>query len=93
VEWNGRWMGTRGRDQTASLKMGERALDGASGESGSAGDRLMRCSDGPGGMLGRLPIEVKVNNEGSGAAVMADQVGQKAIEQVRVESYLCHRLL
>jgi hypothetical protein len=44
-------------------------------------------------MLGGAAIEVKVNHERSRAAVMADQVGQKAVEQVRVERYLCHALL
>ena len=93
MERDGGRMGTRGRDEMARLKVRECALDGASGEASGRGNGLMRCADGPAGMLGGAAIEVKVNHERSRAAVMADQVGQKAVEQVRVERYLCHALL
>ena len=93
MEWDGRWVRTRGSDQVAILKVCERALDGASGESCGGGDGLMRYADRPVGLLRCPTIEVKVNDEGGQAAIMADQVRQEAVEQVRVKSHLCHHLV
>jgi hypothetical protein len=93
MEWDRRWVRTRGSDQLAILQVGECALDGASGESCGAGDGLMRCAHRPVGLLGCPTIEVKVNDERGQAAVMADQVGQEAVEQVRVKSHLYHALV
>ena len=93
MQWNGRWMRPRTGNELATLKVRQGALNGASGESGRRGDGLMRRAHGPVGLLGCLTIEVKVDDERALPPVMAYQVGQKAIEQVRVESYLCHRLL
>ena len=90
---DGRGVRTRGSDQVALLKMCERALDGASGESCDGGDGLMRHADRPVGLLGCPTIEVKVNDERGQAAVMANQVGQEAVEQVRIQHYLYHRIL
>lgn len=93
MEWDGRGVRTRASDQPAILKVCERALDGASGESCGGGDGLVRYADGPVGLLGCPTIEVKVNDERGQAAVMADQVGQEAVEQVRVKSHLYHTLV
>lgn len=90
---NGGWMRARGRDQLAILKVRERALNGASRQSGGACDGLMGYADRPIRLLGRLTIEEKVDDERSRTAVMADQVGQEAIEQVRVKRQLYHRLV
>ena len=85
MERDGRGMGTRRCDEVASLKVRERGLDGTAREPGGGGDGLMRCPDGP-TILGCAAIKIKVNDERCGAAVMADQVGQKAVEQVRIQS-------
>jgi len=69
----------------ASLEVRKRGLNGASGEAGGGGNGLKRGADGPVGVIGRPAIEVKVNNERSRAAVMADQVGQQTVEQVGIE--------
>jgi hypothetical protein len=91
MERHGRWVRTRGRDQLPRLKVCEGALDGASGKPGGAGNRLMGPADRPVGLLGCLAVEVKVNHERGQPAVMPDQVGQKAVEQVRVKGYLDHK--
>jgi hypothetical protein len=77
----------------AVLKVCERALDGASGESCGGGNGLMRHPHRPVGVLGCPTIEVKVNDERGQPAVMADKVGQEAVEQVRVKSYFHHEWL
>jgi hypothetical protein len=53
----------------------------------------MRNADRPVSLLGCPAIEIKVNDERAGAAVVAHEVGQEAVEQVRVQAYLYHRLL
>jgi hypothetical protein len=75
------------------LKVCERALNGASGESCGGGDGLMRDADRPVGLLGCPTIEVKVNDERGQATVMADEVRQEAVEQVRVKSHFYHALI
>ena len=93
MEWDGRWVRTRSGDQLAIVKMRECALDGASGQSRGGGDGLMGQAHRPVRLLGCLTIEVKIDDEGGQATVMAHQVGQKAVEDVRVKRYLYHRLV
>jgi len=57
------WVRTRSGNQLASLQVGERALDGTSGETGGGGDGLMGHANRPMGLLGCLTIEVKVDDE------------------------------
>ena len=93
MEWDGRRVRTRSSDQLAILKMRECALDGASGQSRGGGDGLMGQAHRPVRLLRRLSIEIKINDERGQAAVMAHQVGQEAVEYVRVKRYLYHRLV
>ena len=90
MQWNGRWMRPRTGNELATLKVRQGALNGASGESGRRGDGLMRRAHGPVGLLGCLTIEVEIDNERGQAAVMAHQIRQKAIEQIRIQVYLYH---
>jgi hypothetical protein len=90
MEWDGGWMRTRSRDQLASLKVCQCALDCASGKSCGGGDRLMGHVDRPVSLLGCVTIEVQVDDERGRAAVMAHEVGQEAVEQVGVKGYLYH---
>jgi len=93
MEWDGRGVGTRSSEQLPILKMREGALDGASGQSRGGGDGLMGQAHRPVRLLRRLSIEIKINDERGQAAVMAHQVGQEAVEYVRVKRYLYHRLV
>ena len=77
----------------AILKVCQCALDRASGEASAGGDRLMGYAYRPVRLLGRLPIEVEVNDERGQAPVVAHEVGQQAVEQVGVKGYLYHSLL
>ena len=63
MEWNGSRVRAGGGDKLAILKVGQRALDRASGESSAGGDRLMRYTDRPVRLLGGLAIEIEVNDE------------------------------
>jgi hypothetical protein len=93
MEGDGGGVRARGDDELAFLKMGEGALDGAAGEAGGIGDRLMGGAHRPAGLLGGAPEEVQVDDEGGGATIVADEVGEEAVEEVGVEGNLYHHLL
>jgi hypothetical protein len=91
MKWDGSWMRARSRDQLAILKVRERDLDGASGEPCGGGNWLMGQADWPVGLLRCITIKVKIDDERSRTAIMAHQVGQEAVKQVRVKGDLYHR--
>ena len=93
MEWNGGGVRTRRGNQLAILEVRQCALHRASREASGGGDRLMRHADRPVRLLGRLTIEVEVNDERGQAPVVTHEVGQKAVEHVGVEGYLYHSLL
>jgi hypothetical protein len=88
MDWNGRGVRAGAGDQLAFLKVGQGALDRAAGEAGAGSDRLMGHPDGPVRLLGRLAIEVEVNDERGQTPVVTHEVGQKRVEQVGVEGDL-----
>lgn len=62
MERDGGGVRPRRIDQLPILKVGERALDGASRETGGGGDGLMRHADRPMSLLAGLTIKVNVDN-------------------------------
>jgi hypothetical protein len=93
MERDGGWVRPCGSDQLAILKVCQGVLDGASGEAGGGGDRLMGPAYRPVCVLGCVTIEVEVDEERGRASVVAHEVGQQAVEQVGVERYLYHQSL
>jgi hypothetical protein len=93
MEGDGGGVGARRGDQLPLLQVGQCTLNRAAGETGAGGNGLMRHADRPVGVLGRVTIEMKVNDERRRTPVVAYEVRQKAIDHIGVECYLYHQSL